>query len=178
MEIPSERLLAGYVAALRTGWSPSNVADLSGLHLAAIDSGPAAFLAQYDASPGGPVRLPDGTTRTRLPGQLFWISDGSFCGFMSFRYQQGTADLPEHVSGHVGYGVVPWKRRQGVATAALLALLPIAAAAGLQRVLITAATANVASQRVILAVGGVPAAVVLPPDAFGPRLGFWVPTSG
>ncbi|HSO04292.1 MAG TPA: GNAT family N-acetyltransferase, partial [Candidatus Limnocylindrales bacterium] len=57
--------------------------------------------------------------------------------------------------GHIGYSVVPWKRRRGYATAALAAMLPIAAAEGLPIVDITTDVDNVASQRVILANGGV-----------------------
>ena len=168
---PGAALLPGYVAALRTGWSPSNLFDLSAAHLAAIEADAAAFLAGYDGSPGSTNVAPDGRTVPRLPGQLFWISDGSFCGFMSFRHQPGTPDLPDHVSGHVGYGVVPWQRRRGVATAALRAVLPVARAAGLDRVLITTDPDNEASRRVILAAGGA-SPTLLP----GSKLGFWVPT--
>ena len=101
--------------------------------------------------------MADGTLRPRLPGQVFWISDGSFCGFVSFRYQPGTEALPDHVFGHVGYGEVPWKRGRGVAATALRALLPVAREAGLRWVELTANPANVVSQRLILSVGGVAA---------------------
>ena len=42
--------------------------------------------------------------------------DGEFCGSIGFRWQPGTTDLPRHVLGHIGYSVVPWKRRLGYAT--------------------------------------------------------------
>ena len=155
LERPNAALLDGYVAALRTGWSPSNTHDLSGRHLAAIQTDAAAFLADYDWTPGKTVTLPDGQVVPRLPGQQYWITDGAFCGTIGLRYQPGTIDLPPTTSGHVGYTIVPWKRRQGIATAALQALLPIAYAAGLDTIVLTTDPDNIASQRVITAAGGV-----------------------
>ena len=157
LEKPNPGLLASYATALRTGWSPDNTQDVSARHLALIEADAAAFLARYEWSPGQTIELADGSVRPRLPGQMFWISDGSFCGFMSFRHQTGTEALPDHVFGHVGYGVVPWKRGQGIATQALRALLPVAREAGLRWVELTADPANLASQRVILSAGGVAA---------------------
>ena len=170
---PNAELLPGYVAALRTGWSPSNTRDLSGTHLAAIEADPAAFLSQYDNAPA--LAKPPADAASPLRGEVFWISDGSFCGFLSFRYQPGTLALPASTTGHVGYGVVPWKRGGGVATAALRALRPVAWAAGLEQVLITAAPDNDGSRRVIEKAGGV-AAGLAPAGAFGPQSMFWLPT--
>ena len=60
------------------------------------------------------------------------------------------------MSGHVGYGIVPWKRRRGYATQALRLLLPVAAqVTGLRRVSLTCDTDNAASCAVIEANGGV-----------------------
>jgi predicted acetyltransferase len=36
--------------------------------------------------------------------------DGDFAGAINLRWQPGTAELPPHCLGHIGYGVVPWKR--------------------------------------------------------------------
>lgn len=41
--VPHDGLLAEYVAALRTGWSPDNTQDVSGRHLAAIEADAAGF---------------------------------------------------------------------------------------------------------------------------------------
>ena len=68
----------------------------------------------------------DGTTVPRLPGYLKWMWDGEFCGVIGFRWQPGTEALPPTCLGHIGYAVVPWKRGRGYATAALLALGPLA----------------------------------------------------
>ena len=177
LEKPNAALLDGYIAALRTGWSPSNVADLSGPHLAAIAKDADSFLADYEWSADKTIALGDGTFVPRLPGQVYWISDGAFCGVINLRYQPGTLDLPATVSGHLGYAIVPWKRRQRIATQAVRALLPIAHAAGLERVLVTTDLGNVASQGVILAAGGIPQEDLPYSDHFGPRLGFWIHTA-
>ncbi len=174
---PHAGLLPEYVAALRRGWSPSNTHDLSGQHLAEIEADPAAFLAQDHWVPGSVVRLPDGTEQPRLPGQQYWITGDAFAGTIGYRCQPGTLDLPAAVSGHVGYAVVPWQRRRGIATAALRSLLPILAEAGLDRVLITAHPDNAASHRVIEAAGGVLAPDLPASDFFGPRVGYWVQTA-
>ena len=54
-----------------------------------------------------------------------------------------------------GYSVVPWKQRRGYATRALGLLVAEARERGLPHVEITTSPANVGSQKVILANGGV-----------------------
>lgn len=157
LRVPSEIELAGYVDALRRGWSPNTLDDLAGFaELEAIERDPAEFLASLidrDAA-GPPIVLPDRSTVERLPGIRLWMWDGEFCGSIGFRWRPGTEDLPPHVLGHVGYSVVPWKRRRGHATAAVRAILPYAAAEGLRWVEVTTDVDNVASQRVIERAGG------------------------
>jgi predicted acetyltransferase len=154
---PTERELPSYVSALESGWSPNTMDDGAGrAELAAIAADPVAFLrslVDLDAT-GGPIPLPDGTFAERLPGYRKWMWDGEFCGSISFRWRPGTEELPPHVLGHIGYSVVPWKRRNGYATDALRQLLPEAAEHGLSHVEITTDIDNVASQRVIEANGG------------------------
>ena len=170
-------MLPEYAAALETGWSPNTTRDVSGAQLAQLRADPAGFLASLDENAGAPVTLGDGRVVPRLPGPILWIWDGAFCGAINLRYQQGTLDLPAHVSGHVGYTIVPWKRQQGIATAALRLLLPIAAARGLPRVLVTCDEDNVASRRVIERVGGVASGGVPGPEPGSPeKLLYWVTT--
>jgi predicted acetyltransferase len=57
--------------------------------------------------------------------------------------------------GHIGYSVVPAKRNLGFATKALAETLPLAKAEGLRYVEVTTDPENIASQRVIVANGGV-----------------------
>jgi predicted acetyltransferase len=155
LEVPSLAVLPAYAAALATGWSPNTMRDVSAEQLAALRADPEAFLAALNRRGGGTVRLGDGTEVPRLPGCERWIWDGEFCGRINLRFQEGTEALPPYVSGHIGYAVVPWKRRRGYATAALALMLPLARAEGLAMVEITCDAGNVASRRVITANGGV-----------------------
>jgi predicted acetyltransferase len=103
----------------------------------------------------GIVTLPDGSQVPRLPAFTRWIWDGEFCGSVNARWQPGTTDLPPTCPGHMGYAVVPWKRRRGYATQALgLMLRLVAAETDLPWVAITTDLDNVVSQKVIEANGG------------------------
>jgi predicted acetyltransferase len=169
--------LPGYVAALEAGWSPSTSRDVSGEHLAAIRADAGAFLSDLARHEGGTATLKDETPVPRLPGRVFWIWDGAFCGAINLRFVPGAEELPPHVSGHVGYAVVPWKRNRGVARTAVRLLLPVAHRLGLPRVLITCDDDNAASRRVIEANGGIPAGTSFDPVHHDkPKLLFWVAT--
>jgi predicted acetyltransferase len=156
---PAADLLPAYRAALEAGWSPGNLdsAAVAAEHLAAIAADPGRFLAGLDRPPGqaATIRLSDGSLVPRLPGFTRWLWDGAFCGAIHFRWQPGTEALPPHVLGHIGYTVVPWQRGRGLARQALALLLPEARARGLRHVELTTDPDNLASQRVILACGGV-----------------------
>ena len=155
---PSLDALPDYAAALNRGWSPDNVRlDAAAREeLERIKADPELFVAQLDdpEAKGGPVTLPDGSTVPRLPGFRRWLWDGAFCGSIGFRWQPGTSCLPSHVLGHIGFAVVPWKRRRGYATRALGLLLSEIADKGLTFVELTTDMENAASQRVIQANGG------------------------
>ena len=60
-----------------------------------------------------------GSEVARLPGLTRWMWQDGFCGAINLRYEPGTTDLPPHVSGHIGYSVVPACRGRGCATRAL-----------------------------------------------------------
>ena len=154
--------LPSYTDALQRGWSADTVRGAAAAQeeLAWIATDPAGFLASLDdpEAKGPPVTLGDGRQVPRLPGFRRWMwdeEDDSFAGSINLRWQPGTAELPPHCLGHIGYSVVPWKRRRGFATQALAGMLAEARALGLPWVDIRTDADNPASQRVIEANGGV-----------------------
>ena len=173
---PNRDGLAGYEAALATGWSPNNVRDVSAEQLAELRADRAAFLDGLTRQ-GGTIKLGDGRMVPKLPYRAFWIWDGDFCGVIGLRYQPGTDALPPYALGHIGFAVVPWKRQRGYARQALADILPIARDVGLRRALLTCDPENIASRRVIEGNGGVLERED-PPEAPGGKgkLLFWVPT--
>ena len=172
---PGPEHLAGYVAALERGWSADNERGVEAAReeLSRIHADAAAFLASMEdrEAKGPPVTLPDGSAAKRLPGVRRWLWDGEFCGSIGLRWQPGTAALPPHCLGHIGYAVVPWKQGLGYAKAALSLILPEAKAVGLPYVEITTDPDNVASQRVIEANGGILVEHFIKPRQFGCKPG-------
>jgi predicted acetyltransferase len=151
---PSLDRMPEYAAALKKGWSPSNERDVSGEQLELYDRDPADLLDELTRQ-DGTITTGDGLVVPRLPSRVFWMDDGDVCGYLSLRYQPGTDALPPHCHGHIGYAVVPWRRRRGYATRALALALPVAREVGLMRVSITCYKDNEPSRRVIEANGGV-----------------------
>ncbi len=151
---PSLERLAQYEAALAAGWSPDTERDVSAEQLASLRHNAQAFLFDLTRQ-DGTILTPLGREVRRLPGRVFWLDDGEFCGIVNLRYVPGTDTLPAYVSGHIGYAVVPWKRHRGYATRALGLILPVARDVGLRRVEITCDEDNTASRRVIEKNGGV-----------------------
>ncbi len=170
---PSLHYLADYRAALERGWSPDNIRGIVATQeeLAEIGKDAQAFVErQVDpTAKGPPIVLPDGSTVERLPGYRLWMWDGEFCGSIGLRWQPGTSALPAHVLGHIGYAVVPWKRGRGYATAALRLMLAHARNEGLAYVEITMDEENLASQKVVLANGGVLIGQFRKPPQYGSK---------
>jgi predicted acetyltransferase/predicted GNAT family acetyltransferase len=156
---PTRAHLPRYVAALERGWSPDNLrgAAAAAEELEAIRQDTDAFVRQlFDPeAKGPPVKLPDGSQVPRLPGYRLWMWEDDFIGSIGLRWQPGTSTLPPHVTGHIGYAVVPWMQRRGYAREALRLMLARARAQGLAYVEITTDPDNVGSRRVIESNGGV-----------------------
>ncbi len=156
--VPNPEHLDSYRAALERAWSPDNLRPEASLEeLDAIGRDPERYLSLFDdrEGNGAPVKLPDGATVARLPSIRRWMWDGDFCGEIGLRWQPGTAELPPTCLGHIGFSVVPWKRRLGHATWALAQMLPEATRIGLPFVELVTDLDNIGSQRVITGNGGV-----------------------
>jgi predicted acetyltransferase len=176
---PDVQFLPGYVHALQQGWSRDSLRPQTALDdLARIDRDPEGFVrAQVDReAKGPPITLPDNSTVPRLPGYSLWMWDGEFCGAISFRWQPGSTALPPYCLGHVGYSVVPWKRRRGYATRALQLLLPHVRGEGLPYIELTTDADNLPSRRVIEANGGTLIERFHKPAGYGgaASLRFWI----
>ena len=105
-----------------------------------------------------------------VPATVLWIVEGdTYVGRASLRHRL-SPDLLVW-GGHIGYGVRPTWRRRGVATAALAQMLPVAAAMGIDPVLVTCDIDNEASRRTIERNGGVYE------DTRAGKRRYWVPTS-
>lgn len=157
--IPAREHLAEYILALKKEWSGNTIStkETAIKELAEIEQDADSFLAKMtDRGPREKFfTLPDGTQRPRLPSIVRWMWDDGFCGSINFRWQPGTAELPPHVLGHIGYSTVPWKTGKGYAKEALRLMLREAKREGLPYVELTTDVDNIASQRVILANRGV-----------------------
>jgi predicted acetyltransferase len=89
-----------------------------------------------------------------VPESTYWlVRDGTtFVGFSRLRHRLVPA--LEHHGGHVGYAIHPSERRKGHGTRILALTLDKAREMGLDRLLVTCDTDNVASVRVIEKNGG------------------------
>lgn len=172
--VPHMDHLPSYKAALEKRWSPDNTRPKAcDDELAAISADPKKFVDSMTdrEAKGEPITLQDGSKVARLPSIRLWMWDGEFCGSIGFRWQNGTEALPPYCLGHIGYSVVPWKRQLGYATEALKQVLPEARALGLRHVDITTDPDNVASQKVVMANGGVLVETFIKPAAYGHKTG-------
>ncbi|WFE29436.1 GNAT family N-acetyltransferase [Solwaraspora sp. WMMD791] len=149
---PTAELYASWLAA-REEWGPGTHQDGSGLRPADDVDTAAGFAAWVDRlRRQGDESLP--ADEGRVHATHWWIVEqGSYLGAISLRHRLN--DFLLRAGGHIGYGVRPSARGRRVATWALGAVLPLAAARGLDRVLITCADGNAASARVIERHGGV-----------------------
>ena len=155
---PQKQHLESYATALARGFSPNTLRPEETVEeLKRLREDPELLLASMDDlnAEGPPIILPDGRKVDRLPSIRRFIWDGEFCGIISLRWPKDGGPLPDHVPGHVGYAVVPWRWGKGLATRALAELLALAPSYGLAAVEVSCSPDNPASIRVIEKNGGI-----------------------
>jgi len=159
LRVPQPAMLPHYLAALRRGWTPDSDGDLDRAQRLAeqVEADASRYLSWlWNPEALGPkVTLEDGREVPRLAHVRHWIVDDDFCGEINLRWQPGTSELPDYCDGHVGYAVVPWKRRRGVAASALRQLARLAPSFGLAWLDIAMSVDNLASRRVAESAGAV-----------------------
>ena len=114
LRVPDAAQLAGYEAALAAGWAEDDDREIGAAQLAWLREDRDGFLREL-LRQDGTAMTPDGREVARIPFRIFWLDDGDFCGAINLRFRPGSESLPDYVSGHVGYAVVPWKQRRGFA---------------------------------------------------------------
>jgi predicted acetyltransferase len=113
-------------------------------------SGFEGFIQQCSEEAAGRNLSPD-----RVPQSTFWlVRDGNRIIACS-RLRHTLNTFLEQVGGHIGYEVRPSERQRGYGTQILRTTLDKARELGLNRVLVTADTPNIASWRIIEKNGGV-----------------------
>lgn len=159
--LPTPPRLVDPTTAVRTSYLVAEQADCLVRGTSTDWLGPAS--EDFDAFVAERVGIRE---RWGVPSRVYWyVSAEFYLGTIVIRHRL-TPEL-EQVGGHIGYHVVaPW-RRQGHATRMLAAGLAICRdELGLDRVLITCATDNEPSRKVIIANGGVPGGAVEGEDRF------------
>ena len=145
LQSPSTRHYGSYVDMMKE--LRANGDKIWDGYLPNVDETAESFLnrlerAESDPSPG-------------LVGETqFWaIENGQVVGRIALRHE--LYEALEEFSGHVGYEVRPDCRRRGVAREMLRQVLQTPRAQAIGQILLTCAPDNVASQKTILANGGV-----------------------
>lgn len=123
------------------------------------------------------MKIPDPTDvgpachDARMPSTTpWWVEGEEFVGRLGLRHRLTPA--LRLAGGHIGYDVRPSWRGRGLASRMLHDALPIAAALGIDPVLLTCDPANIHSRRVIEKNGGVLF------EEEPTTLRFWIPTRG
>lgn len=106
--------------------------------------------------------------------QFFMIrkSDDKLIGMIQVRHYFN--EYLEKYAGHIGYSVRPSERRKGYAKKMLKMALPFCKEIGLEKVLISCIDGNIASEKTILANGGVYESTVHEPGGNRDLKRFWI----
>lgn len=109
----------------------------------------------------------------RVPETTYWIVDeDGYVGRISIRHF-----LNDHllqVGGHIGYDVRPSKRGNGYGSIALRKILPKARELGLDKVLLTCDSTNIAAKKIIETNGGLLENEISGEDGKPAKLRYWI----
>ena len=118
-----------------------------------------------------------GTSYTeRSPSSTFLCIreiDQQMVGICTIRHHLNQ-EFSVHIAGHIGYSIHPEERRKGYATEQLRLALLEAKKLGIDQVLIIAANWNIASQKTVLANGGVYEDTRIDPNSSERMLRYWI----
>ncbi|MCM3783527.1 GNAT family N-acetyltransferase [Neobacillus mesonae] len=91
-----------------------------------------------------------------VPDSTFWLVSESnrILGAVNIRHQ--LTEVLINRGGHIGYGIRPSERRKGYATKLLSLSLEKAKSLGINKALVVCDEDNIASERTIIANGGIP----------------------
>ena len=172
-----EKHLPEFLAAIKLVMADADMLhmDVDKLYEEAV-SDPERFIREQDDPQGlgADIEMPDGTFVKRLPSIVRHMWDGEICGRIGFRWSPGTTDLPPTCLGHIGYWILPHKRRKGYASKALNLMLDEARKIGLPFVDLTTNPENFSSQGVIKKNGGeFLKQVPLPPQHGEGQIMYW-----
>lgn len=149
---PTVRLRDSWLAA-RDEWGSGIVQPGAGLHPADdVDSveGFSVWIRRLTDEGNTAVAPSEG----RVHADYWWIvEETTYLGAITLRH--GLNDFLLRAGGHIGYGLRPSARGQGLAAWALRSILPRAQELRLDRVLVTCEDSNLASARTIEKAGGV-----------------------
>jgi len=144
---------AGYLDAIVEGFRVPPDPEPTPAEAAAARADPDRFFEELRHPPAA-VRAPNGEDVPVPPTTCFWWVDGAdFIGAVQLRHVLNSPFVAAYI-GHVGFGVRPSRRGEGQGARMLKAVLPEAAALGIERLMFVARASNKASLRAVEAIEG------------------------
>ena len=110
-----------------------------------------------------------------VPATQFMLvrkDDNKVLGFLQIRHEFN--DYLSKFGGHIGYSVRPSERQKGYAKQMLKSAIPFCKEIGIDKILISCIDGNIASEKTIIANGGVYECTVLEPQCNRNLKRFWI----